>query len=411
MVTLEDMLAAHYDCRRHKRHSVGAMKYFMGYEEDLLLLTDEINNRTYRPSTSTAFVVTEPRPREVFAACFRDRVVHHYIALRVEPIFENIFGERTFNCRKWKGQIFGVNMLREDIRQCSENYSRDCWIMKLDLQGFFMSIQKKFLRDMLLDYIGTMYKGDDKDDLLWLIDVVVTHSPEKNCARRSPMKKWGFLPANKSLFTCGEGLGLPIGNLSSQLFANFFLFHLDDYLEKTLGFTHHGRYVDDFYIIHTDKDYMLSCVPKIRSFLDGKLHIRLHPHKFYLQHYSKGVAFTGSIVKFERVYSGRRTLCRYRQAMRRLENADSPDTLAKVVESVNSYLGFMVHGNSYGVRREAFSLLSKRVWGRIYVEKNFGVVRKRRKWRCPPLPACDWPKVYYARNILYDEKGNLLVNG
>lgn len=413
MVTVEDMFEAYYDCLKHKRHSVGAVKYFMGFEEDLVRLTEEVNSRTYSPSQSTTFVVTRPKPREVFAACFRDRIIHHYIALRVEPWFESIFGERTFNCRKGKGQLFGIKMLRDDIRKCSDNYTKDCYIAKFDLQGFFMSIDKELLCKMLVDYVGSVYVGDDKEDLLWLIKVVVMHNPQDNCVRRSPLAMWDLLPKNKSLFTCGRGKGVPIGNLSSQLFANFFLYHLDRFLDS-LGFEYHGRYVDDFYIIHPSKEYILKCVPKIRAFLNDKLHITLHPKKFYIQHYSKGVTFTGAIVKYGRIYPAKRAVTNYHAALKRLNQAKNLKQLEHCIASVNSYLGLMIHYDSYTIRRGKFArVVNADTWGKIYVKGHFQAVHIRKHPKAPILAKELWPKVIYLKDIvtevIVDENGEYIL--
>ena len=107
MVTTEGMLEAYYDCRRSKRRTASAIVYEMNYESNLIALRDRINTRTYHPGKSICFVVTRPRYREVFAASFEDRIVHHYIALRLEPLFELVFSPRTFNCRKGKGNDGG----------------------------------------------------------------------------------------------------------------------------------------------------------------------------------------------------------------------------------------------------------------------------------------------------------------
>lgn len=203
MVTTEWLLDAYFDCRHSKRRTASAVVYEMNYESRLIALRDRINNRTYQPGKSICFVVTRPRYREVFAASFEDRIVHHYIALRLTPLFEEIFSERTFNCRKGKGQLYGINMLKEDIRQCSNNYTEDCYIMKLDLKGFFMSINKKLLSEMVDRFIVEYYKGEDIDDLRYLCRVVILHSPEKNCERHSPLSYWEKLDKNKSLFTNG----------------------------------------------------------------------------------------------------------------------------------------------------------------------------------------------------------------
>jgi len=136
MITTGDMLQAYYDCRRRKRKTASAVVYEMDYEARLIALRDRINTRQYAPGKSICFVVTRPRYREVFAASFEDRIVHHYMALRLEPLFEKIFSPRTFNCRKGKGQLYGVKMLERDMREASQNYTRDCWVMKVDLKGF-----------------------------------------------------------------------------------------------------------------------------------------------------------------------------------------------------------------------------------------------------------------------------------
>lgn len=145
MVTTDDMLQAYYDCRKRKRRTASAVVYEMDYEARLIALRDRINTRQYAPGKSICFVVTRPRYREVFAASFEDRIVHHYIALRLEPLFEQIFSPRTFNCRKGKGQLYGIKMLENDLRTVSQNYTRSCWVLKLDLKGFFMSIDRKML--------------------------------------------------------------------------------------------------------------------------------------------------------------------------------------------------------------------------------------------------------------------------
>lgn len=136
-MTTSDLLEAYFDCRRNKRRTASAIMYEIDYESKLVALRDRINNRTYHPGKSICFVVTRPRYREVFAASFEDRIIHHYIAIRLEPMFEEIFSPRTFNCRKRKGQLYGVQMLYSDIKNCSDNYTSDCYIAKLDLQGFF----------------------------------------------------------------------------------------------------------------------------------------------------------------------------------------------------------------------------------------------------------------------------------
>ena len=372
MVTTEGMLEAYYDCRRSKRRTASAIVYEMNYESNLIALRDRINTRTYQPGKSICFVVTRPRYREVFAASFEDRIVHHYIALRLEPLFELVFSPRTFNCRKGKGQLYGVKMLEADIKEASNNYTTDCYIMKLDLQGFFMSIDKSMLARMIDKFIVKYYKGNDIDDLRYLCQVVVLHCPEKNCERHSPREMWGHLPANKSLFTNGEGKGVAIGNLFAQLFANFLLNELDWYIEE-LGIKYHGRYVDDFYCIHKDKQVLLSAVPKIRAKL-AELGLSLNPKKFYFQHYTKGVEFTGAVAKPYRTYCCNRVLTNFIAAVRKLNRSKNIDDVTHAVCSINSYLGLLRQSNEYAQRLKILKMIEPRVFKWIYIKGHYEVL-------------------------------------
>lgn len=374
MVKDEDIFKAFRLCLRHKASSPSATKYWFGYEEDLLRLADEINARTYRPSVSTTFIVSRPRLREVFAANFRDRIVHHYVAMRLEPLFEEMFGGRTFNCRVGKGVLFGVNTLASDMKACSHGYTRDVWVVKFDLKGFFTSIDKRLLDRMLLRFIRERYKGSDSEDVAWLTHIIATHCPEKDCVRRSPSDMWDRLPPGKSLFTNGENKGLPIGNLSSQHFANFFLHGLDMLLER-LGYEHHGRYVDDVYYMkecasESDRQKMLHDMGIIRRWLRFHLHVTVHPDKFYFQHYKKGVQFTGAVVKPGRVYTGSRTVSSVMGVIVGMNRhgAESPRILERYVQRANSYLGVLRHYNAYGIRRRLVSMISQDIWPRIYVK-------------------------------------------
>ena len=361
MITTEDMLEAYNDCRRKKRRTASAVTYELDYESKLIALRNRINNRIYMPGKSICFVVPRPRYREVFAAAFEDRIVHHLISLRLEPLFESVFSPRTFNCRKGKGQMFGAEMLYNDIKACSDNYTQDCYIMKLDLQSFFMSIDRLMLARMVDTFILQYYKGGDIEDLRYLSRVVVLHAPELNCERRSPISCWIHLAANKSLFTNGKGKGVAIGNLWAQLFANFLLNVLDWYLLKDLGFVYVGRYVDDLYIVDANKQKLLTAVPKIRSLL-SEYGLRLSPAKFYFQHYTKGVAFTGSVIKRDRKYIGNRTVSNFVRAIYRLNRANNmeeerpeavlilPDIDTNLIQELAKYWLVVIEEHESGIK-------------------------------------------------------------
>ena len=393
------MLEAYYDCRRIKRRTASAIVYEMNYESNLIALRDRINTRTYHPGKSICFVVTRPRYREVFAASFEDRIVHHYIGLRLEPLFELVFSPRTFNCRKGKGTMAAVRQLKEDIMNCSERYTKDCWVATADMRSFFMSIPKRRLADIVDQFIVDNYECDDKGDLRWLTEMYIMHCPENNCVLKSPEEMWNMFPHSKSL-RYGDGThGEPIGNLISQILANYYLNDFDWMLEREFGFRYHGRYVDDFYIVSEDKKKILAAMPAIRAYLAG-IGITLHPHKFFIQHYTKGVRFVGNIVKADRVYVLNRTVNGLRDAIDRL-NANAKKAinasetmcdeavwcggvaglLEKDVSSVNSYLGFMRHCNAYAVRRRMLAGISDDGYKVVSVVGHFEYIMLKGRYR------------------------------
>lgn len=381
MIDFAILLESYFDCRRHKRSTVGATEFEMHYMENLVKLLDEVNSRQYRIGTSICFVVKYPRYREVFAGQFRDRIIHHYIAMRLEPLMERIFSDRTYNCRRGKGQLAGVKQLELDIREVSENFTKDAWVMKIDLKGFFMSIRKSMLARMVDDFIVTRYEGADKEDLRWLCQLVILHHPEKDCTKKSPDYLWNYLPKEKSLFTNGEDRGVAIGNLFAQLFANFLLNKLDWMVDEYCK--HHVRYVDDMALVARDKSTLLPLVPKIRTAL-SELDLHMNERKFYFQHYSKGVQFTGSIIKPGRLYAVNSTVENYIKAVNRLseaaEQANLP-LLTRAVQSVNSYLGIFSHYNEYAtVRRVMKERLAREVWQFCYIKGRFRSIHLKKQF-------------------------------
>ena len=381
MIDFDILLEAYFDCRRHKRKTVGATEFEMNYMSNLVQLLDEINSRQYKISTSICFVVKYPRYREVFAGQFRDRIIHHYIALRLEQLFEAQFSDRTYNCRKGKGQLAGIRQLQQDVREVSENYTKDAYVMGIDLKGFFMSIHKPLLAKMIDDFIVENYHGNDKEDLRWLCNMVIMHHPEKDCEKKSADYLWEYLPKEKSLFTNGEDKGVAIGNLFAQLFANFLLSKLDwkiNYYCK-----HHVRYVDDMVLVARRKETLLRLMPMIRETL-ASLGLRLNEKKFYFQHYTKGVRFVGAIIKMDRVYSVNNTVNNYKKSVRKLNDAAKTgniEAIEKCIQSVNSYLGIFGLYNEYGMKRKVIKeILNKEAWQYLTIKGHFESVHLRRKF-------------------------------
>lgn len=364
--TLEEVMEAYLECRRNKRRTVNALLFEENWMENCVELHRELTEGTYKIGRSIAFAVTRPKVREVFAADFRDRIVHHLVMRRLEPLFEATFIEDNYNCRKGKGTLYGFNRLHSKIRECSENYTKDCWILKGDMKGFFMSISKSTLWSMLERFIRENYKGEDIGQILWLTEMIALNSPERNCIVKGDRRLIESLPSDKSLFTCGEDYGLPIGNLTSQMFANFYLSDFDKWME--MEFKYYGRYVDDFYIVCTDKRKLLDILPKIREKLK-LLHVTLHPDKIYLQHYTKGVKFIGGVSKMGRRYISNRTIDNMLTALRELNGIEErEDHVDDFLSRMNSYLGFLRQYNSYGIRRGLYRGFDQRWWEFIIVD-------------------------------------------
>lgn len=355
MMKYIDILEAYLVCRGNKRSAVSTTKFEIDYILLLLQLCRDVNERVYTPSRSIAFLVTKPRLREIFAAEFRDRIIHHYLDLRLRPIIENELIDTTCSNRAGKGVEYAVKSLDSAIKTVSKNYTRDCYVCKMDLKGFFMSINKPRIKELVIKCLKEKYKGDDIETVIYLIDVTLSNCPEKNCKLKTDWEKWDLLPKSKSKFFIGEDFGLTIGDLISQLLANFLLNGIDHYVTESLGFPYFVRYVDDFVIVHESKEELLKAVPLIREKLN-EVGVTLHPDKFYIQHYSKGVEFVGSVIKPHRIYVHNRTIHNAFVAVNRFNRIfPTPDTLEEFRAVVNSYLGFMKNRATYNIRKRLIS--------------------------------------------------------
>jgi len=314
-------------------------------------------SRRWHPGPSQAFIVEKPVKREIFAACFRDRVVHHALINRLNPFLEKSFIYDSYSCRVGKGTHFGIERVKRFIRQCSGNYTRDAWVLKLDIRGFFMHIQRPKLMGLLERFVASSYPHADQEGLLAVCRTLVMHNPVADCIIRSQPELWDNLPTEKSLFGMANDTGLPIGNLSSQVFANFYLNGLDHFCKHDLGLRYFGRYVDDLVIVHEDKEYLLSIIPRIRGWLHDERGLELHPRKVRLQHYSKGVPFLGVYIMPGRCYPAYRIRANFEQAIYRhnqivLGGPPDRDDTRLFLSSINSYLGILQHTDSWRYRTD-----------------------------------------------------------
>ena len=234
MISVGEVFEAYYECRKHKRRTVNALAFELDFEYELIALWRELNSGNYQLRRSMAFILISPVQREIFAADFRDRIVHHLIMGKINQLLEDNFIADTYSCRKGKGGLAGVKQVVGYMHACSENYTADCYIMKLDLQAFFPSIDMEILFCNLKFLLNEKYLGEDKEILLSLFEKTIFARPQEDCIIKGSMADWRGLPLAKSLFGCDDGKGLPIGNLTSQMLANFYLTPLDKFIKEEL---------------------------------------------------------------------------------------------------------------------------------------------------------------------------------
>ncbi|MFT6782025.1 MAG: RNA-directed DNA polymerase [Saprospiraceae bacterium] len=384
-IELHELYEAYFACRKNKRNTINALSFELDYESKLIDLLEEINSRSYNISRSIAFMIQKPVQREIFAAEFRDRIVHHLIIGKLNPLFEKQFIYDSYACREGKGTHFGIQRANRFIRRCTQNYTKDCYILKLDIQGFFMHINKNILHKRLSRFIDEKYHNTNKTLILELCHKVIFNDAAGKCIIKGKSSDWMDLPKSKSLFYSPPNCGLPIGNLSSQIFANFYMDSFDHYIKHDLGIKYYGRYVDDFIIVHEDKSYLKNLISTLGNFLDKELHLTLHPKKIYLQHYSKGVPFLGTIIKPGRIYIGKRTKGNFYQAIQKqnavvLHSKPTKEEQLRFQSSMNSYLGIMKHYNTYKLRkRMLWKNLSAYWWNHVYLSGGYAKFVLKRK--------------------------------
>ncbi|MBU1718865.1 MAG: DUF1566 domain-containing protein, partial [Bacteroidetes bacterium] len=217
-VSLPDLFEAYFECRKNKRNTANALHFELDYETNLVELHREIINGTYQPGRSIAFIVKKPVKREIFAADFRDRVVHHYVIGKLNPYFEKYFINDSYSCRTGKGTHYGISRALRFIRAASNNYKSEAWILKLDVEAFFMNISKDILFKSLSDFVEERYFEPDKAVILELCKKIIYNDCRENCIIKGNRKNWNGLPVSKSLFGNPPDKGIPIGNLTSQVF-------------------------------------------------------------------------------------------------------------------------------------------------------------------------------------------------
>ena len=302
------------------------MAFEVSLEQNLIQLHHDLMSGNYRPGRSICFVVTRPKAREVWAAAFRDRVVHHLLYNHVAPRFYASFIADSCACIPGRGTLYAAKRLESKIRSATENWSKPVFYLKCDLANFFVAIDKQVLRRQLAARITEPW-------WLALAEQILMHDPRENFETRSPRHLFGRVPQHKRLTAQPAHLGLPIGNLSSQFFANVYLDALDQFAKHQLRAKHYVRYVDDFVLLNESPQQLNAWLTKIEVFL-STLGARLNPTKTILQPIDRGVDFVGHVIKPWRRTTRKRSVA---QALKRTAAAPAED----LRETANSYFGLL----------------------------------------------------------------------
>lgn len=358
---LIDLFLAYFNARKNKRNTVSALEFELNYEKEILKLYQELKDGSYKISKSIMFIIFDPVQREIVASSFRDRVVHHLIYNYINPIFEPTFIHDSYSCRKGKGTLYGIKRINKFIKSCSNNYKKEAYILKLDISGYFMSINKEILWNKIKK---TLIKNKNKCNFdfslsLSLIKRVVFHDYTKNHIIRGSKDDWMGLPKSKSLFFAKNNCGLAIGNLTSQLFSNVYLNEFDHFIKRNLKIKYYGRYVDDFILISKEKEKLKRSINHIKKYLKTELGLEINNKKIYLQGFNKGVNFLGAIIKPSRLYVNNKAKNNFYHKIYEVNKITKNNEVKikkdMILSSINSYLGIMKHYNTYKLRKKILS--------------------------------------------------------
>ena len=353
------MYHAYMGCRRSKRNSQSALAFEINHEENLLKLVKELREGRYRPGISICFYTRKPKCREIFAAEFRDRIVHHLVYKAIAPCWERVFIHHSYACRPGKGTHAAAETLQNFLRKITINGTHRAYYLKMDIRNFFMSIDRKILFEMLAAKCSP-------GDLRELLRTIVFHEPTEEYQLQDRQQLRRMLPREKSLFFARPACGLPIGNLTSQFFANVYLNALDQFIKHQLKARLYLRYVDDFILVHRDPDVLHHWHKEITRYLKERLKLSVNRRATRIAPVSGGVDFSGFIIRPHYRLVRRRVVGNLKSKLRMFEEKlvkregdmvhyyFPREVLERCRATVNSYLGHFRHAQTYSLIQKIY---------------------------------------------------------
>lgn len=310
IISVENLLLAWEEFLRGKRNRADVQEFSLRLADNVIELRRDLANLTYNHGQYQVFFINDPKPRIIHKAAVRDRLLHHAVYRKLYPFFDKVFIADSFSCRLGKGTHKAVNRFRHFSGKVSQNNTKTCWILKGDIRKFFASVNQNILLDILKEYIP-----DQK--IIWLLEKIIG-----------------------SFYSAEVGIGLPLGNLTSQLLANVYLNKFDQFAKHKLKIQYYIRYADDFVVSSQSKPYLLDLIEPLRAFLSKELKLDLHPDKIFVKTLFSGVDFLGWVN-----FPDHRVL-RHKTAKRMQKRIGQNFNEA----SLNSYLGLLKHGNTNKLR-------------------------------------------------------------
>ena len=319
--SFESILESFNEFKRDKKYKKDVTIFSMNLIGNLSSLHKDLTNGSYKHGGYRYFKISDPKPRDIHKASVRDRIIHHCIYRSLYPYFNKYFIHDSYSCRLEKGTHRAIHRFESFSRKESENGTKTIWIIKCDIKKCFASVDHSVLKSVLKHYLKCNKTFNVVNSIIDSFDS-------------------GF-----------SGKGIPLGNLTSQLFINIYLNELDQFMKRKIKAKFYIRYADDFVIFSEDKDYLWELVSKIWEFLEEELKLQLHPNKLFIKTLSSGIDFLGWVH-----FSNHRVLRTSTKSrmFKRLEGEFKKETLA-------SYLGLLSHGNAFKLegRIRNMSILQK----------------------------------------------------
>lgn len=325
---------AYKAARKHNRRSEDMILFEYERYANIVSITNAMKMKSYTPGSNYSFIHRRgSKPREVFAAEPKLKIIMAFLMERIGPIIERHLSPCSYNNREGMGTMAAVNKVAEDIYICSHGYTRPAWIIKYDLKGYFPNIIQMRAYEQLKDLVLKEYHGPDKDYVLYALSTAIFCSPAHSY-KKSPTWEWADIPDYKSIYKRPDGIGAMIGYHPWQVESSFYPVDIDNFITENVT-PYYTRFVDDSVMVTDNKEITLSSMPTIRQMYAEK-GITLHPYKFYCQPFQHGLEFLGYHILPGRIHINNRVVDRAKRAVH-----DTRKSPQEYVDSINSYLGII----------------------------------------------------------------------